>query len=452
MERAVALWARFAVERQPRIRKPSVYAAAVEYSLTLLESGYGPSQDELAERYGVSASSISRVHGEIVEMVASGERAPPSLAELVDRLAAEELESEQERAERALARVQEEMREEQEAPFEATAATREALRALPRTNELWLGGRRAIHTVISRDGPFQPDAVVWLEAGSRAITTGQLVHPDDDDLAVIEALAAAMLEPAFGQPRRPATVELDDPRLARRFKPVFDSLQMACQLGSGDLIDEAVAALESQLQDAYPEPGLLGKGIEPDVLAEFHRVAARLARSDAWRALTEQLILEVDPGIPGVSPQCVCMLGAPGPDRGLLFFASADDYFQHARLAELRELGARACRPGVELLALGYDPVHTLGKARQRELMEHGWELADTDSAPGLIKMGPDDFSLPLSADDYRIASRCADAIGNLLDAHPEAFEAPGARRRFTLDDRWIVIPHPAMPLWSRGC
>jgi hypothetical protein len=56
--RAVRLWRQFKERAGPVYRRPEVYAAAVEYVMTLF-GFYGDSQLQIAERYGVSPSSIS---------------------------------------------------------------------------------------------------------------------------------------------------------------------------------------------------------------------------------------------------------------------------------------------------------------------------------------------------------------------------------------------------------
>jgi len=62
--RAVRLWRQFKERASLTYRRPGVYAAAVEYIMVLF-GFYGDSQVEIAERYGVSPSSISSKWHEI---------------------------------------------------------------------------------------------------------------------------------------------------------------------------------------------------------------------------------------------------------------------------------------------------------------------------------------------------------------------------------------------------
>lgn len=62
--RAVRLWREFKERASPTYRRPEVCAAAVEYVMTLF-GFYGDSQVQIAERYGVSPSSVSSKWHEI---------------------------------------------------------------------------------------------------------------------------------------------------------------------------------------------------------------------------------------------------------------------------------------------------------------------------------------------------------------------------------------------------
>jgi len=62
--RAVRLWREFKERASPIYRRPEVYAAGVEYVMTLF-GFYGDSQVRIAERYGVSPASISSKWHEI---------------------------------------------------------------------------------------------------------------------------------------------------------------------------------------------------------------------------------------------------------------------------------------------------------------------------------------------------------------------------------------------------
>lgn len=66
--RAVRLWREFKAKARPSYRRPEAYAAAVEYIMVLF-GFYGDSQVDVARRYGVSPSSISRKWREIENVV-----------------------------------------------------------------------------------------------------------------------------------------------------------------------------------------------------------------------------------------------------------------------------------------------------------------------------------------------------------------------------------------------
>lgn len=65
LKRARSLWTDFCARRSPRVPKPAVYAAAIEYTLAKLESGNPLTQAELARRYNVTPRAIASRHEEI---------------------------------------------------------------------------------------------------------------------------------------------------------------------------------------------------------------------------------------------------------------------------------------------------------------------------------------------------------------------------------------------------
>jgi hypothetical protein len=67
--RAVRMWREFKGRADPLYHRPATYAAAVEYIMVLF-GFYGDSQSTIAERYGVSASSISSKWREIESTLA----------------------------------------------------------------------------------------------------------------------------------------------------------------------------------------------------------------------------------------------------------------------------------------------------------------------------------------------------------------------------------------------
>jgi Flp pilus assembly protein TadD len=69
LQLARSLWVDFCAQRQPRVQKPAVYAAAVEYTLSRLASR-SLTQAQLARRYGVTARAIAARYEEICQTLA----------------------------------------------------------------------------------------------------------------------------------------------------------------------------------------------------------------------------------------------------------------------------------------------------------------------------------------------------------------------------------------------
>jgi len=66
LEEASRIWLNFRKANRKLIRKPEVWAAALEYTIDMLFMGRGLSQVDLARKYRVSRGSISRSYKELV--------------------------------------------------------------------------------------------------------------------------------------------------------------------------------------------------------------------------------------------------------------------------------------------------------------------------------------------------------------------------------------------------
>jgi hypothetical protein len=80
-----------------------------------------------------------------------------------------------------------------------------------------------------------------------------------------------------------------------------------------------------------------------------------------------------------------------------------------------------------------------LGQSCLKEVLSHGWEVESADSYPWLLKIGPDAAVEPLTENDYRVASACADAVAAFVSRHKRAFSRAGRLLTHT-------VPLPGWP------
>lgn len=69
-ERARAMWADYRDEREPRVKKPEICAAAVHYAIAIITGVGGATQASIARRYGVAPKSVSTRYGDIRQTLA----------------------------------------------------------------------------------------------------------------------------------------------------------------------------------------------------------------------------------------------------------------------------------------------------------------------------------------------------------------------------------------------
>lgn len=65
---AIVLWHAYCYAERPVIRKKEVFLAAVEYCIALINGRWDATQEGLADKYGVSAGSVSKRAGEIMNV------------------------------------------------------------------------------------------------------------------------------------------------------------------------------------------------------------------------------------------------------------------------------------------------------------------------------------------------------------------------------------------------
>jgi len=74
--RAQALWMAFAAQERPRVRKPEVIAAAVDYALACVVDGHDLGPARFASHYGVSRSALTNRVQQIVDSLGLTENDP----------------------------------------------------------------------------------------------------------------------------------------------------------------------------------------------------------------------------------------------------------------------------------------------------------------------------------------------------------------------------------------
>ncbi len=446
---ARALLVEFFERRHPRVNKPEVAAAAVEYTIARADFREGVTQADVARRYGVSVSSISRVYSDMVQslgIVVFDERfctVDPPLKRKLD-----------------LANVSEtydlldeagDLAAWDEALF-LEIPTLDELKRLPLVEETWGGARKTLHSYVLTPRPFRPDIVIWINVESQQVLGQRLLYPEDGMEGVLGALMDAMIEPAMGPPRRPRKIAVESNVLAQRLAPLLDPLGISVSCNPTPGVLAAVEFLEESMAGEEPAQSYTDHGrLTDEVVADFFHHAARLHAAHPWETARDYQVASVDLYRWGYERISISIMGRGGIERGLLIFRSLHDFIIFDQMASLAQQAQRRVnRPGVEVLVLTYQKGTELGTPLLKEVLRHGWEVADACSYPRLLNADSDNIPIPLSEESYRTAAACAEAVARLAIHHPDVLAAGADWRnvervahRFNIEDEPVVVTAP---------
>ena len=423
---ARALLNEFLLRRRPRVVRPEVYAAAVEYTIARADLLDHFTQADVASRHGVSVRSISRVHTDMVQSLGI-ELFDPRYCSITPVLSGPEaLTGDQ--------HLLDEMRDLHgwEDPLFLEHPTIEQLRALPVAIETWGGARRTLRSYVVSPRPFRPDLVLWANEDTREILGQRLLYPDDNMDPVLSSLMDAMLEPAVGRARRPARILVDDTALARRLSVVLKPAGVEVAVGETPGVHAAVQFLEASMSVDAPRSSYLEDGrLSLQLLARFFDQAAAMARARPWELVQDDQVCSVDLYRWGVERVTVAVMGNGGLERGLLIFSSLRDFRRFLRLARQADrTGCRVNNLQVDLLVLTLHKGTELGKHRLKEVLKHEWEVDDAGAYPELVHLDPDNIAVPLREEDYLVSGACAQAVAALYADQGEVFASRGAWRK----------------------
>ena len=450
IENGKHLWDDFVSKRHPRVAKPGVYAATVEYTIARLDFLEDVTQLDVARRYGVSVSSVTRVHNELMRQLdieLFDERystMDSPLVDLLDTGMVTPLSELEEVAQLGLWAP----------PLLLDAATVEKVCALPLTDEIWSGCRESLRAYQVHPVPFRPDVVLWVEESPELVLAQRVLLPDDDDGALLETLLDAMFTPATGPPRRPCLVRIDDQWLAGRLAEALTPLGIDVEQEPTPVVEEILGYMEQSLLQDLPQHTFFEvDGITVNTLEQFFHSSARLLRSAPWATARPNQAIAVDLRRWGFGRVCVSVIGAGQTERGIVVFRSAEDFIAFEELSEIMpEAFSSPLSTMMEVLTLSFQQGKKLDTNRRKEVLRHGWEVDDARSFPQLVHTDADGVPIPLTSDTYMAACACSDGVAQFTRGHQKLFckETPELTTEVVRLPGWpeeepvlVSVPHP---------
>ena len=317
----------------------------------------------------------------------------------------------------------------------------------------WVGGRLSPPFYIhDREEPYRPDLVLWLELPEGLIVGQSLGMPEDREGAVARGLRRALTQPAAGSPRRPDGIRVADAATAAEVRAEVGEAIPVTVAPTPEL-DALLAHLIATLPpDEDNEPSYFAGGRVSAAAVEKLFAAGRLLFAlQPWSVIDDTQVLRMDIPALGVDGACLSVIGQLGESRGVLVFASLDDFEAFVAAAESGALEQGPLAGGAGWLALTFEPATELPASMRREAMEHGWPVERADAYPLVERRDPDGVPRPLVEPDVEIAGACALSLGAFLAKHGAIFKsdtfAPVCESYFDDDDREVrfTVPYDAL-------
>jgi hypothetical protein len=238
---------------------------------------------------------------------------------------------------------------------------------------------------------------------------------------VRDTLWKAMRMPimAAGEARRPATIHVDDERLAKVLRPELEKLGVACRVRAPQLLDDVFDDLNAFLSDEGERlPGLLDTpGVTPELVGLLFEVAAEFYRLAPWERLYNEDLIAVRYPLPDGEWRYVSVMGNAGMEFGLAVFESLEDFNLAATLIHPELAVGR-----MTYRALSFEEAMRVPFADLDAIEKYGWEVAARDAYPVPLVFTRDRRVLRPSAEELEWYVVTMRAIAKFVEEYwPEA-------------------------------
>lgn len=467
---ALQAWQLFYEAEKPQIRSPSAHAAAVEYALMpQFVLGLSLTQKEVAERYGTTAASVSRLSNKLLDFL-EGISLESVLSMVMDSDAPVELSALPDGENiAALPRELEEVLPQASSDGGPAAAGEtetsllsdvllERVKRLPQTKENWAGGRRRLNVYISDPEPRRPDVLLWADASGHPVLGQMIVEADAPPDIIVVALVRTMLEPVMGEPRRPSRLSVANEALVPVLREALEPLGIKVVFGSTKVLDALVTLLETHLntyEEGEEPPNYTHDGrIPAEEVATFFDAAAQLYEEAPWEYAYDNHVLAVDLHRWGMERVTISIMGAAGQCFGLLVFRNIKDYLALEVAGRARQfLQAEEVEPPpIDLVSIEFERGAELHSSQRQEVLANGWEVAAPHAFPTLQVIESYRFVRPLTTNDYRIGTAICLAVTAFVRKHKELFKKKNPKTTrvrvslpYTSETKPVTVlyPHP---------
>jgi hypothetical protein len=315
----------------------------------------------------------------------------------------------------------------------------------------WVGGRVVSPFYITEGTPYRPELILWLELPEGVVMHFELGDRRKTPASFGATLLKAMESPMSGPKRRPATVRVADAQLAAEVRRVLPDVRIieapTPELDDViDLMSEATLKDEDREDPSYFENGRIGI----EAIEGLFRAAKVLYHVAPWKVAGDSQVLRVDIPAYGVERACLSIIGALGESIGLILFPSIEGFERFLENADAPHPPGAPIDLGTTTLSLNFETGSDLPPSMRREVLKHGWPVADANAYPIVQHRDPDGFPRPLSEHDVRTLAACATSLTAFFVKHGHLFEQdvfdPVCESYFDNDDLEVRFTVPYDP------
>jgi tetratricopeptide (TPR) repeat protein len=295
----------------------------------------------------------------------------------------------------------------------ALAKTRLA-KNMRQENDIWQADFRQIpEWMLIANEPARPWIILVVSATNDLVHAPHMNIEVPSELHLWDILVRAMQHPAAGEPHRPTEVHV---RANERWQLLIPHLEeIGIKLVVSDelpFFDDAFNGLVEHLGDK-PRPGLLDMpGVTPEMVSSAYSAAASYFRRAPWKQIGYEAAIKIECDKFQSGPWYAVVMGQSGLSFGLALY---DDFESLHRLWTGNfddEEGARA----MVATSVTFGVEGESSGANVDACKKYGWEIAQSDSYPEIIRKELGMTVRPALAWELELLEACLRAVPDFVD------------------------------------
>lgn len=300
-------------------------------------------------------------------------------------------------------------------------------------NRLWVGARMPAPFTVEEPEPHRPDVILWLDVGRDFLLIADVVAADAPASELTTLLARAMAEHPDHHPERIRIADRAAADLVR--KALLGTVPV--EVGPTPEIIAVLGEMRKSMPASDEPASYLEEGsISVEAMGALFRAAADFYRTEPWRFLGDDRVVEFEAAALGIEGACLSVLGQAGQSYGVLVFDSFEDFDEFGSHAQAVESNPRTMDLGTALLSLAFERGSEISNGMRKEIERHRWPVAGADAYPLLLAIEPDGVSRRLTTRDVRVACAAATGLAALVRRYGRAMagdDPPGVVARGTV-------------------